>query len=308
MAAENQLPVKQFSWATERVAWFAVNGSTELEPPAQVKMPLEDLRRWSRVLLAGMVAETVEYGGSRGGADDRALLGRLWGLSADVTAAQNEQRRARREFSAVAQQHRGGSAPVRSSFSRRPDGSPGGRRLPDGIGRQHAAGGPVWSTCGRGEFHEPLALGLSGLYRLQLEERRAPGSRGCTWRWSRLSSSRPIAIGPACASRSTTELDPALRRMVLRYLASWRRRSRRAWFGAGAGAFPRVGAMDALVDVVGLCRPAALAWSADLQSAPAGHGQVMSPWPLPVPVPAVLELATRHGVPLAGSAGFPRLN
>ena len=54
-----------------------------------------------------MVAETVVYGGSRGGADDRALLGRLWGLSGyDVATAQQEQRRARREVEQWLRQHR----------------------------------------------------------------------------------------------------------------------------------------------------------------------------------------------------------
>ena len=62
-------------------------------------MPLEDLRRWSRVLQAGIVAEKLIYGSANGGADDRALLGRLWGLSGhDVQTAQREQRRARREI------------------------------------------------------------------------------------------------------------------------------------------------------------------------------------------------------------------
>jgi hypothetical protein len=56
------------------------------------------MRRWTRVLLAGMVAEELLYGGSIGGADDRAQLGRLWGLSGhDVATAQREQRQARRE-------------------------------------------------------------------------------------------------------------------------------------------------------------------------------------------------------------------
>ena len=74
------------------------NGATEFELPDQVRLPLEDLRRWSRVLQAGMVAETLLEGSARGGADDRALLGRIWGLSAqDVATAQREQRRARRE-------------------------------------------------------------------------------------------------------------------------------------------------------------------------------------------------------------------
>ena len=64
-------------------------------------MPAEELRRWSRVLQAGMVAEQLIYGQSVGGNDDRALLGRLWGLSGqDVDTAQREQRRARREVEA----------------------------------------------------------------------------------------------------------------------------------------------------------------------------------------------------------------
>ena len=109
LAAENNLPVKQVlvgSRACLREGLRA-NGSTELEPPAHAKLPLEELRRWSRVLQAGMVAETVVYGGSRGGADDRALLGRLWGLSGHpVATAQQEQRRALREVEQWLRQHR----------------------------------------------------------------------------------------------------------------------------------------------------------------------------------------------------------
>ena len=79
-------------------AGLNTSGSTELEPPAHAKLPPEELRRWSRVLQAGMVAEQLIYGQSLGGSDDRALLGRLWGLSGhDVDTAQREQRRARRE-------------------------------------------------------------------------------------------------------------------------------------------------------------------------------------------------------------------
>ena len=109
LANENALPVQQVlvgSLACFRQGLRA-NGSTQLEPPAHAKLPLEDLRRWSRVLQAGMLAEALVYGGSRGGADDRALLGRLWGLSGyDVTTAQNEQRRARREVEQWLRQHR----------------------------------------------------------------------------------------------------------------------------------------------------------------------------------------------------------
>lgn len=89
-------------------AGLACGGSTEFDPPATARLPIEDLRRWSRVLLAGMAAEDLLYGESVGGADDRALLGRLWGLSGqDVATAQLEQRRARREVAQWLRQHQG---------------------------------------------------------------------------------------------------------------------------------------------------------------------------------------------------------
>ena len=74
-------------------------GSTAFEAPGTARLPAAELRRWSRVLQAGMVAEQLVYGEqARGGSDDRALLGRLWGLSGlDVDTAQREQRQARRE-------------------------------------------------------------------------------------------------------------------------------------------------------------------------------------------------------------------
>ena len=82
-------------------AGLNTSGSTELEPPPHAKLPAEELRRWSRVLQAGIVAENLIYGQSVGGNDDRALLGRLWGLSGqDVDTSQREQRRARREVEA----------------------------------------------------------------------------------------------------------------------------------------------------------------------------------------------------------------
>lgn len=79
-------------------AGLASGGTTELQAPQAAKLPLVELRRWSRVLQAGIVAEQLHYGAALGGADDRALLGRLWGLSGyDVATAQREQRQARRE-------------------------------------------------------------------------------------------------------------------------------------------------------------------------------------------------------------------
>ncbi|MCP9848425.1 hypothetical protein [Cyanobium sp. Morenito 9A2] len=100
VASENGLTVKQVlvgSLACLR-AGLRCNGSTAFELPAAVKLQAEDLRRWSRMLQAGMVAEELHFGRALGGADDRVLLGRLWGLSGhDVDTAQREQRRARRE-------------------------------------------------------------------------------------------------------------------------------------------------------------------------------------------------------------------
>ena len=100
IAEDEALPVRQVlvgSLACWR-AGLSSGGSTELEPPAAAKLPITELRRWSKVLQAGMVAEQLQFGASIGGADDRALLGRLWGLSGyDVDTAQREQRRARRE-------------------------------------------------------------------------------------------------------------------------------------------------------------------------------------------------------------------
>jgi hypothetical protein len=110
LAEAESLPVRRVlvgSLACLR-AGLEASGSTEFEPPASARLPLEELRRWSRVLQAGMVAEQLLYGESLGGADDRALLGRLWGLSGqDVDTAQREQRRARRE---VLQRLRDGQA------------------------------------------------------------------------------------------------------------------------------------------------------------------------------------------------------
>ena len=107
VAAAEQMPVRRVLVGS-LACWrggLAAGGSTEFEPPQHAKLPLEQLRRWSRVLQAGMAAEEVIYGSSVGGADDRALLGRLWGLSGhDVATAQREQRRARRE---IEQQLRG---------------------------------------------------------------------------------------------------------------------------------------------------------------------------------------------------------
>ena len=71
--------------------------------------------------------------------------------------------------------------------------------------------------------------------------------------------------------------------------------------------FHEVGAIDSLVDVIGVC---AGLLHLGLQSLwatppPAGHGQVRTAHGvLPVPAPAVLEIARRCQLPLASSTGF----
>lgn len=100
VAQTEAMPVRRVLVGTKAClqAGLRSNGATEFELPDSVRLSLEDLRRWSRVLQAGIAAETLFYGQARGGAEDRALLGRLWGLSGhDVATAQREQRRARRE-------------------------------------------------------------------------------------------------------------------------------------------------------------------------------------------------------------------
>lgn len=100
VARREELPVQRVlvgSLACLR-AGLESNGCTEFETPPPGPLSLAELRRWSRVLQAGMVAEEIVCGSSRGGDDDRARLGRLWALSGqDVETARREQRRARRE-------------------------------------------------------------------------------------------------------------------------------------------------------------------------------------------------------------------
>jgi hypothetical protein len=110
VAAEEALPVRRVLVGSLAClqAGLPAGGSTEFDPPEHAKLPLDDLRSWSRVLQAGMAAEALIYDDSIGGADDRALLGRLWGLSGhDVATAQREQRRARREIDQLLRRRRG---------------------------------------------------------------------------------------------------------------------------------------------------------------------------------------------------------
>lgn len=109
IADTEAMPVRQVligSLACLR-AGLSGSGSTVFDAPGRARLPLAELRRWSRVLQAGMVAEQLIFGEAAfGGSDDRALLGQLWGLSGfDVDTAQREQRQARREVERLLRQH-----------------------------------------------------------------------------------------------------------------------------------------------------------------------------------------------------------
>jgi pyridinium-3,5-bisthiocarboxylic acid mononucleotide nickel chelatase len=69
-----------------------------------------------------------------------------------------------------------------------------------------------------------------------------------------------------------------------------------------------VGAIDALVDIVGVCAGLLHLGVEQLVCGvpPAGHGRVVTAHgALPLPAPAVLEIARSRGLPLASSEGFP---
>jgi len=158
---------------------------------------------------------------------------------------------------------------------------------------------------------QPLAaLGLQGAYRLRLEERRSGGLRGQHLEVELLEASPPhrlwrelrqhLAAGP---------LEPPLQQRVL---AVFERLAEAEGAVHGHGAeqvhFHEVGAVDALVDVVGVCAGLLHFGVEQLVCTPppAGHGQVRTAHGLlPLPAPAVLELARGRAIPLASSEGYP---
>lgn len=157
----------------------------------------------------------------------------------------------------------------------------------------------------------PLAqLGLAGCYRLQLEQRRMGGLRGLHLAVEVLEPDPPHRHWRDLrALIAGASLDPVLQRRVLAVFARLAE-AEAAVHGHSADEvhFHEVGAMDALVDVVGVCAGLQHFGIQQLLCTPppAGHGSVATAHGLlPVPVPAVLELACRAAVPLASSAGFP---
>jgi pyridinium-3,5-bisthiocarboxylic acid mononucleotide nickel chelatase len=159
--------------------------------------------------------------------------------------------------------------------------------------------------------HGPLqALGLADRYRLELEERRSGGLRGLHL--------AVMALEPEPAHRHWGELrsqiaaaplEPELQRQVLAVFGLLAEAEARVHGHAPEQVhFHEVGAIDALVDVVGVCAGLRHFGVQQLVCGvpPAGQGSVRSEHGLlPLPAPAVLELARRCGVPLAASGDVP---
>ena len=158
---------------------------------------------------------------------------------------------------------------------------------------------------------QPLAaLGLAGAFRLRLEQRRSGGLRGQHLEVELLEASPPHRLWRELRQQiAAAPLEPALQQRVLAVFGQLAE-AEGAVHGHGAGQvhFHEVGAVDALVDVVGVCAGLLHFGVEQLVCTPppAGHGAVRTAHGLlPLPAPAVLELAQRGAIPLASSEGFP---
>ncbi|MEB3326275.1 MAG: LarC family nickel insertion protein [Synechococcus sp.] len=161
------------------------------------------------------------------------------------------------------------------------------------------------------EVHAPLAaLGLAGVYRLELEERRSGGLRGLHLvvtglepqpphrRWGELRRQLQEAPWPEPLKQRVLEVFGLLAQAEASVHGH----------GPEEVHFHEVGAVDALVDVVGGCAGLLHFGVQELVCTPppAGHGVVATAHgSLPLPAPAVLELARLRGIPLATAEGFP---
>ncbi|MFN9644807.1 MAG: LarC family nickel insertion protein [Cyanobacteriota bacterium] len=159
--------------------------------------------------------------------------------------------------------------------------------------------------------HGPLAaLGLEGRYRIVREERHSSGLRGLHL------SVHPLEEEPHHRPwgllRQRILQAPWPEALRERVMAVFERlaAAEAAVHGHPVDAveFHEVGAIDALVDVVGVCAGLLHLRLERLLCAipPAGHGSVRTAHgPLPLPAPALLELARQRALPLASSADFP---
>ena len=163
----------------------------------------------------------------------------------------------------------------------------------------------------RAVVDEPLqALGLAGAYRLVLQEERSGGLRGLHLAVELTEPSPPHRHwGELRREITEAALQPQLKQRVLAVFSLLADAEARVHGHPPERVhFHEVGAVDALVDVVGVCAGLLHFGVSELVCTPppAGHGVVRTAHGLlPLPAPAVLELALRRQVPLASSEGFP---
>ena len=154
------------------------------------------------------------------------------------------------------------------------------------------------------------ALGLGQAYRLQRVEAMSCGLRGVRLRVELTEPSPPHRHwGDLRTQIAAAPLEPALKQRVLEVFTLLAE-AEAAVHGCPPEAvhFHEVGAVDALVDVVGVCAGLQHFGVTQLVCTPPppGHGRVRTAHGLlPLPAPAVLELARCRGIPLASSEGFP---
>ena len=154
------------------------------------------------------------------------------------------------------------------------------------------------------------SLGLEGCYRIDVEESRSGGLRGQRVSVTGLEAQPPHRLWADIRQQIVeAPLPTPLRNRVLAVFTALAE-AEATVHGTAVDAvhFHEVGAVDALVDVVGVCaaleqlNPARICCS----PLPAGRGTVRTAHGLlPVPVPAVLELARRYRVPLHNSVDGP---
>lgn len=161
-------------------------------------------------------------------------------------------------------------------------------------------------------IHAPLRqLGLENAYDIHVEETRNGGLRGLRLDVEVHDQDPPHRHWGELRERiRNAPLSPSLRARVLSVFTALAD-AEAAVHGIAADEvhFHEVGAIDSLVDVVGVCaafehlEPSSL-WCV---SPPAGRGMVSTAHGvLPVPAPAVLELSRRHDVPLLWGDDWPQ--
>ncbi len=160
-------------------------------------------------------------------------------------------------------------------------------------------------------IHEPLKrLGLEGAYVLHVSEARSGGLRGLRLRVEELEADPPHRHW--CDLRQqivAADLQPSLSEKVLAVFSTLAEAEASVHGMASDQVhFHEVGAIDSLVDVVGVCaafdhlQP----HSVRCLPPPSGRGTISTAHGvLPVPAPAVLALAQRHGVMLRTGNDWP---